>query len=68
MCVFPGSAIRLFPQYRRQWLYHLYRARLIAEKAGLDAIGVAAETPGLHRKVIYYFREPFALAKELLFR
>jgi len=48
--------------------FHLYRARLIAEKAGLDAIGVAAETPGLHRKVIYYFREPFALANELLFR
>ena len=48
--------------------FHLYRARLIAEKAGLDAIGVVAETPGLHRKVIYYFREPFSLAKELLFR
>ena len=48
--------------------FHLYRAKLIAEKAGLDAVGVAAETTGLHRKVIYYFREPFALANELLFR
>ena len=48
--------------------FHLYRARLIAKKAGLDAVGVSAETPGLHRKVIYYFREPFALANELLFR
>ena len=48
--------------------FHLYRARLIAKKAGLNAVGVAAETPGFHRKVIYYFREPFALANELLFR
>jgi len=45
--------------------FHLYRARVIAGKAGLDAIGVAAETPGLHRRVLYYFREAFALASEL---
>ena len=48
--------------------FHLYRAKLVAEKAGLNAFGVAAETPGLHRKVIYFFRETFSLANELLFR
>ena len=48
--------------------FHLLRAKIIAEKAGLDAIGVAAETPGLHRKVLYYFREAFALTAEVLLR
>ena len=46
--------------------FHLLRAKMIAEKAGLDAIGVAAETPGLHRKILYYFREAFALTAEVL--
>ena len=46
--------------------FHLYRARLIAEKAGLEAMGIAAETPGLHRRLLYYFREAFSLTRELL--
>ena len=48
--------------------FHLFRAKIIAEKAGLEAIGVAAETPGLHRKVLYYFREAFALTAEVFLR
>jgi len=48
--------------------FHLYRARLVAERAGLHAYGVAAETPGWHRKAIYFFRETFSLANELVFR
>jgi len=48
--------------------FHLFRAKIIAEKAGFDAYGIAAETPGLHRKIIYYFRETFSLVNELLFR
>ena len=47
--------------------FHLYRAKLIAEKAGLDAIGVAAETPGAYLRVLYYCREAFALAAEVFF-
>jgi len=46
--------------------FHLYRAKLIAEKAGLDAVGVAAETPGVFLRILYYFREAFALASEVL--
>jgi len=48
--------------------FHLYRAKLTAQKAGLDPVGVAAETPGLHRKLIYYFREAFSLINEVVFR
>ena len=48
--------------------FHLYRARLVGERAGLNAYGVAAETPGWHRKAIYFFRETFSLANELVFR
>jgi len=48
--------------------FHLYRAKLTAQKAGLDPVGVAAETPGLHRKLIYYFREAFSLLNEVIFR
>lgn len=48
--------------------FHLYRARLIGERAGLNVYGVAAETPGWHRKAIYFFRETFSLANELIFR
>ncbi|MCL2426733.1 MAG: YdcF family protein [Oscillospiraceae bacterium] len=48
--------------------FHLYRARLVGERAGLNAYGVAAETPGWHRKAIYFFRETFSLANELIFR
>jgi len=47
--------------------FHLYRARLIAERAGLNPIGIAAATPGLHRQLLYFFREAFSLTRELLF-
>jgi len=47
--------------------FHLYRAKLIAGKAGLDAVGVAAETPGVYLRVLYSFREAFALASEVFF-
>ena len=45
--------------------FHLYRAKLTAEKIGMNAIGVAAETPGIHRRMLYYFREAFSLLNEL---
>jgi len=48
--------------------FHLYRAKIVAKKAGVEAIGVAAETPGFHRKLIYFFREAFSLTNEWVFR
>jgi len=48
--------------------FHLYRAKLIASKAGLDASGMAAQTPGLFLRVLYSGREAFALAAEIVFR
>jgi len=47
--------------------FHLFRAKLIAENAGLEAVGVAAETPGWALKVLYFIREGFALANAILF-
>jgi uncharacterized SAM-binding protein YcdF (DUF218 family) len=47
--------------------FHVFRAKLIAEKAGVDAVGVAAPTPGLYLRVLYFSREAFALAYELVF-
>jgi len=47
--------------------FHLYRAKLIAGKAGMDAIGIAAETPGTYLRTLYYCREAFALAAEVIF-
>jgi len=47
--------------------FHLYRAKHIAGKVGLDATGIAAETPGLGSRIIYSCREAFALASELIF-
>ena len=47
--------------------FHLFRAKLIAQKQGLDAVGVAAQTPTFYLRVLYYCREAFALASELLF-
>jgi uncharacterized SAM-binding protein YcdF (DUF218 family) len=46
--------------------FHLYRAKLIAGKAGVDAIGISAETPGIYLRVLYSCREAFALAAEVL--
>jgi len=47
--------------------FHLYRARMIAGNAGLDAVGVAAQTPSARLKALYFFREAIALANALLF-
>lgn len=47
--------------------FHLFRARMIAENAGLDAVGVAAETPGARLKALYFFREAIALANAIIF-
>ena len=46
--------------------FHLYRAKLIAGKAGVEAVGVAAATPGLNLRMLYFFREALALANEVL--
>ena len=48
--------------------FHLYRAKRIAENTGLDPIGVAAETPRLGLRVLYFCREGFALASHFLFK
>jgi len=47
--------------------FHLYRAKLLAEKSGLDAIGVAAKTPRNYLRVLYHFREAFAIVNEVVF-
>ena len=47
--------------------FHLYRAKLIAKKQGIDAIGIAAEPSSLYLRALYSFREAFALAAELLY-
>jgi len=47
--------------------FHLYRAKLIAGKQGLDAAGISADTPSLYLRMLYSCREAFALASELLF-
>jgi len=47
--------------------FHLYRAKLIAEKAGLNAFGIAADTPCAQLHILYSFREAFSLSNEILF-
>ena len=47
--------------------FHLYRAKLIAAKQGIDAFGIAAQTPGFSLRALYSCREAFALASELIF-
>lgn len=47
--------------------FHLFRARMIAENAGLDAVGVAAQTPSARLKALYFFREAIALANAIIF-
>ena len=47
--------------------FHLYRARLIAERQGLEIIGAGAELPWWWLTANYYMREAFALVKTLLF-
>jgi len=46
--------------------FHLFRAKLVARNAGLDAIGVAADTPRLALRILYSIREGLALANEVL--
>ena len=46
--------------------FHLYRAKRIAGQLGLNAIGVAAETPYPSLRVLYHCREAVALLKDLL--
>ena len=48
--------------------FHLYRALLIAESAGFNAVGIAARTPGRGMQAVNFFREAFALAAHLIFR
>ena len=47
--------------------FHLYRAKLIAERAGLDGVaGIAAKTRYFHFLLLYSFREAFSLASEFI--
>ena len=46
--------------------FHLFRAKLIAGNAGLDAVGVAAATPSFALRVLYFIREGVALANAIL--
>ena len=46
--------------------FHLFRAGILAKKAGLNTTGVAAKTPGLIRRIMYCIREIAALVKDLV--
>jgi len=46
--------------------FHLFRTGIIAKKAGLEIIPVAAKTPGLLRRIYHYMREVLALGVEVL--
>ena len=46
--------------------FHLYRAKLIAKNTGLEAAGIAAPTPGIYLKILYFFRETISLAREFI--
>lgn len=47
--------------------FHLYRARVIAERHGMEIVGVGAELPWWWLTANYYVREAFALVKTLIF-
>ena len=47
--------------------FHIFRAKLIARRAGLTTIGVPAELPWWWLTANYYVREAFALVKTLIF-
>lgn len=47
--------------------FHMFRARLIAEREGLTVVGVPAELPWWWLTANYYVREAFALVKTLIF-
>ena len=46
--------------------FHLYRAKRIAGQLGLNAVGVAAETPYASLRVLYHCREAAALLKDFI--
>ena len=46
--------------------FHLYRAKHIAGTLGLNAVGIAAETPYLSLRILYHCREAVALLKSFL--
>ena len=46
--------------------FHLFRAKFLAKRNGLEAFGLAAETPD-SVKLLYHFREYFAFLKTLAF-
>lgn len=47
--------------------FHIYRARLIAQRMGMEVIGIPAELPWWWVNLTCYVRESFALVKTLLF-
>jgi uncharacterized SAM-binding protein YcdF (DUF218 family) len=47
--------------------FHLYRAKKIAQSQGMQAIGIAAQTPYVILRVNYFVREAFALLKQAAF-
>jgi len=47
--------------------FHIFRAKLIAQREGLTTIGVPAELPWWWLTANYYVREAFALTKTLIF-
>lgn len=47
--------------------FHMFRAKLIAQREGLTTVGVPAELPWWWLTANYYVREAFALVKTLIF-
>ena len=47
--------------------FHIFRAKLIAQREGLQIVGVGAELPWWWLTANYYVREAFALVKTLIF-
>jgi uncharacterized SAM-binding protein YcdF (DUF218 family) len=47
--------------------FHIFRAELIAEREGLNTVGIPAELPWWWLTANYYVREAFATVKTLIF-
>jgi len=47
--------------------FHIYRAKLIAERLGMEVVGVPAELPWWWVNLTCYVREAFALVKTVIF-
>ena len=47
--------------------FHLYRAKYVAGSLGLNAIGIAAQTPYPSLRILYHCREALALLNSFLF-